>query len=39
MKPRRRLLTISHSYVVGLNRRFADELARAGGAEWDVTAF
>src|SRR5262249_55325466 len=34
--PRRRLLTIGHSYVVGLNRRLADELAKTG--EWDVTA-
>ena len=31
----RRLLTIGHSYVVGLNRRLADELAKTG--EWDVT--
>lgn len=35
---RRRLLTISHSYVVTLNRRFASELARAGGDDWEVTA-
>ncbi len=33
---RRRLLTIAHSYAVGLNRRLAHELALAGG--WDVTA-
>jgi phosphatidyl-myo-inositol dimannoside synthase len=33
---RRRLLTIGHSYVVGLNRRLADELAATG--DWDVTA-
>ena len=33
---RRRLLTIGHSYVVPLNRRLADELAKTG--EWDVTA-
>jgi len=33
---RRRLLTIGHSYVVGLNRRLAHELAATG--EWDVTA-
>jgi glycosyltransferase involved in cell wall biosynthesis len=33
---RRRLLTISHSYVVALNRRLADEMARVG--EWDVVA-
>jgi glycosyltransferase involved in cell wall biosynthesis len=35
-KPRRRLLTIAHSYAVGVNRRLADEIARADG--WDVTA-
>jgi glycosyltransferase involved in cell wall biosynthesis len=32
---RRRLLTIGHSYVVGLNRRLPHELASTG--EWDVT--
>jgi glycosyltransferase involved in cell wall biosynthesis len=30
----RRLLTISHSYVVAVNRRLADAIARAG---WEVT--
>jgi glycosyltransferase involved in cell wall biosynthesis len=35
-KPRRRLLTIGHSYAVALNRRLPNELARLGG--WDVTA-
>ncbi|HVE84611.1 MAG TPA: glycosyltransferase family 4 protein [Myxococcales bacterium] len=34
----RRLLTLSHSYVVALNRRLAVEMARAGGGEWSVTA-
>ena len=34
----RRLLTIGHSYVVGLNRRLPHELARAGLGEWEVTA-
>lgn len=33
-----RLLTLGHSYVVGLNRRLADEMARAGAGEWEVTA-
>ena len=33
---RPRLLSISHSYCVGLNRRLPDEIARTG--EWDVTA-
>lgn len=36
--PRRRLLTIGHSYVVGLNRRLAHEMAIQGGGAWDVTA-
>lgn len=35
-RPRRRLLTIGHSYAVGVNRRLAHELAIAG--DWDVTA-
>ena len=34
----RRLLTIAHSYCVALNRRLAHEMARAGGAGWEVTA-
>ena len=34
----RRLLTIGHSYAVGLNRRLPHELARAGAREWEVTA-
>jgi len=34
--PRRRLLTIGHSYCVSVNRRLAHELASTG--EWDVTA-
>ncbi|HEY8210646.1 MAG TPA: glycosyltransferase family 4 protein [Myxococcaceae bacterium] len=34
----RRLLSLSHSYVVALNRRLAVELARAGGDAWEVTA-
>ncbi|MBL4850391.1 MAG: glycosyltransferase family 4 protein [Planctomycetes bacterium] len=33
---RRRLLTLGHSYVVGVNRRLACELSRAGGDEWEV---
>jgi glycosyltransferase involved in cell wall biosynthesis len=33
---RRRLLSISHSYGVALNRRLADAMARADG--WDVVA-
>jgi glycosyltransferase involved in cell wall biosynthesis len=32
---RRRLLTIGHSYCVGVNRRLAHEIARTG--DWDVT--
>jgi glycosyltransferase involved in cell wall biosynthesis len=33
-----RLLTISHSYPVALNRRLAAELSRAGETRWQVTA-
>jgi glycosyltransferase involved in cell wall biosynthesis len=33
----KRLLTIGHSYVVGLNRRLADEMARQGSDRWSVT--
>ncbi|MEN3340499.1 MAG: alpha-maltose-phosphate synthase [Acidobacteriota bacterium] len=33
----KRLLTIGHSYVVTLNRRLADEMARQGSGRWDVT--
>ena len=36
MSGRRRLLTIGHSYCVGLNRRLPNEIARVG--DWDVTA-
>ncbi|HVK12261.1 MAG TPA: glycosyltransferase family 4 protein [Gemmataceae bacterium] len=34
----RRLLTVGHSYAVALNRRLADEMARAGGGDWEVIA-
>ena len=34
----RRLLTVGHSYAVGMNRRLAHEMARAGGGEWEVVA-
>ncbi|MFP2962597.1 glycosyltransferase family 4 protein [Myxococcus sp. 1LA] len=37
MKRARRLVTLSHSYVVGLNRRLANEMARVGAGTWDVT--
>jgi len=33
----KRLLTIGHSYVVGLNRRLAHEMALAGAGRWTVT--
>jgi len=33
----KRLLTIGHSYVVGLNRRLPDEMARQGSDRWSVT--
>src|SRR4051794_12284086 len=35
---RRRLVSVAHSYCVGLNRRLAHEMARVGAAGWDVTA-
>ncbi len=38
MKRRRRLLSISHSYVVTMNRRLAHEMAKIGGDDWDITA-
>jgi glycosyltransferase involved in cell wall biosynthesis len=34
----KRLLTVAHSYVVGLNRRLAHEMAVQGRGEWAVTA-
>jgi glycosyltransferase involved in cell wall biosynthesis len=34
----KRLLSIGHSYVVALNRRLADEMARQGAGRWLVTA-
>jgi glycosyltransferase involved in cell wall biosynthesis len=34
----KRVLTIGHSYVVELNRRLADEMARQGNGRWSVTA-
>ena len=37
-RPRRRLLTIGHSYCVAVNRRLAHEMARVGGQDWEVTA-
>ncbi|MBN1209563.1 MAG: glycosyltransferase family 4 protein [Myxococcaceae bacterium] len=38
MKRPRRLVSVSHSYVVTLNRRLANELARVGAGRWEVTA-
>ena len=34
---KRQLLSVSHSYVVGLNRRLAHEMARAAGTDVLVT--
>ncbi|MEH1820684.1 MAG: glycosyltransferase family 4 protein [Nostoc sp.] len=34
----RKLLSISHSYVVKLNRRLVNEIAFLGKGEWEVTA-
>lgn len=38
MPSSRKLLSIGHSYVVALNRRLANEIARLGIGEWEVTA-
>ncbi|MFL5348763.1 MAG: glycosyltransferase family 4 protein [Hyalangium sp.] len=38
MKRPRRLISVSHSYVVTLNRRLANEMARVGAGRWEVTA-
>jgi glycosyltransferase involved in cell wall biosynthesis len=38
MGGRLRMLSISHSYCVALNRRLAHEMARLGETRWDVTA-
>lgn len=32
----RRLLTLGHSYAVGMNRRLAHEMSRIGGENWEV---
>ncbi len=34
----RRLLSVAHSYCVALNRRLANEIARLGTEDWEVTA-
>jgi glycosyltransferase involved in cell wall biosynthesis len=34
----RKILSIGHSYVVRLNRRLVNEIARLGKGEWEVTA-
>lgn len=36
--PPRRLISIAHSYAVGMNRRLAYEMANVGGGSWEVTA-
>ena len=33
-----RLLSVGHSYVVALNRKLPDEIARVSGGRWEVTA-
>jgi len=38
MKKPRQLLSIGHSYVVSLNRRLVNEMARLGQDTWEVTA-
>ena len=37
MKKTRKLLSIGHSYVVALNRRLVNEMARLGENEWEIT--
>ena len=37
-KRTRRLLSLAHSYAVGMNRRLAHEMVRAGGNAWEVVA-
>src|SRR5208283_5012985 len=34
----RRVLTISHSYIIGLNRRLPAEIARVADGTWEVVA-
>jgi phosphatidylinositol alpha-1,6-mannosyltransferase len=38
MKRPLRLVTVGHSYVVGLNRRLAHEMSAQANGEWEVTA-
>src|SRR5262245_17380024 len=39
VRPRpRRLISVAHSYAVGLNRRLAHEMARVGAGSWEITA-
>ncbi len=38
MAVKRRLISIAHSYAVGVNRRLAHELSRTGGSNWEVVA-
>lgn len=38
MSRRCRIISIAHSYCVALNRRLANEMARAGGEGWEITA-
>jgi len=37
VKTTRKLLSIGHSYVVKLNRRLVNEMARLGMGEWEIT--
>ena len=37
-KRTRRLLSLGHSYAVGMNRRLVHEMARVGGGSWEVVA-
>lgn len=37
MKKMRRLLTVGHSYVIGVNRRLSHEFSRVGKGSWEVS--
>lgn len=38
IKPKKKLLSIGHAYVIALNRRLVNEMARLGSDEWEITA-
>jgi hypothetical protein len=38
VKRPRKLVSIAHAYSLALSRRLANEMARVGQGEWEVTA-